>query len=352
MFGLFHKRGRFWSRDLALDLGTNNIRMYENPAGVVLCEPAVVAVKQGGRDDGRVLAVGGKAKAMLGRAPAGISVLRPLQDGVVADFRTLEAILRHFISQASSARRFNRPRLVVSVPLGITPVEKRAVRDCAIAAGAREVFIMEELLAAAMGAGLPVGEPTCSLIVDFGAGATEAATVSLGGIVDFESARVGGNHLDVAIAQFIRRHYHLLIGEETAERIKMDILAIHPEEECRTMAVKGLDLATGLPHTQELSTRDIQPAAADLAGTMADTVLEVLERCPPELSADLLERGIALTGGGALLRGMDRVLREATHLPVTVVDDPMTTVVRGLGRVLENPDLSMLDQAVQRERGI
>jgi rod shape-determining protein MreB len=346
MFGFFRDLNRFWSRDLALDLGTNTIRMYENPGGVVLCEPAVVAVKQGGRDDGRVLAVGARAKSMLGRAPAGISVLRPLQDGVIADFRTLESILRHFISQVSSARRFNRPRLVVSVPLGVTPVEKRAVRDCAMAAGAREVFIMEELLAAAIGAGLPVAEATCSLIMDFGAGATEAATISLGGIVDFQSARAGGNHLDAAIAQFIRHRHHLLIGEETAERIKMELLAVHPAEESRTMAVKGLDLATGLPHTQEFATEDLKPAAAELVGTMTGTVLEVLERCPPELSSDLLERGLVLTGGGALLRGVDRILREATHLPVTVVDDPMTTVVRGLGRVLENPDLAGLGQAV------
>ena len=329
-----------FSNDLAIDLGTANTLVYVKGKGIVLSEPSVVAVSTGNRYKNRVLAVGLEAKNMLGKTPGNISAIRPMRDGVIADFEVTEAMLRHFIHKVHNRRTFVRPRIIVAVPSGITQVEKRAVRESAESAGAREVFLIEEPMAAAIGAGLPITEPTCNMVVDIGGGTTEVAVISLKGIVYSRSVRVAGDKMDSAIIQYIKRKYNLLIGERTAEVIKTSIGNAYPDpQNLETIEVKGRDLASGIPKILSIDSEEIRIAISEQIDAIVETVKIALEQTPPELSADIVDRGIILTGGGALLKSLDRLLREETSLPITVTEDPLSTVALGSGKVLDNLEL-------------
>ena len=328
---MFGKLFGFVSNDIGIDLGTANTLVYVKDHGIVLREPSVVAVKTGTNE---VVAVGDDAKRMLGRTPGGITAIRPLKDGVIADFRVTEAMLRHFIRKVHNRRSMVRPRVVIAVPSGITEVEKRAVKESAEQAGAREVHLMEEPMAAAIGVGLPVQEAAGNMIVDIGGGTTEVAIISLSGSVYARSVRVAGDELDEAIINYMKRAYNLMIGERTAEEIKLRIGSAFPMGKEATMEVKGRDMVAGLPKTITITSQEVREAMLEPLNTIIDAVRTTLERCPPELSADLVDRGIMLAGGGALLRGLDKLLQEETALPVHVAEDPLSAVAEGTGRVL------------------
>jgi len=328
-----------FSNDLAIDLGTANTCVYVKGKGIVLNEPSVVAVKKDSRGNNKVLAVGIEAKKMLGRTPGNIVAIRPMKDGVIADFEITEAMLRHFISKVHNSRRLVRPRIVICVPTGITQVEKRAVKESAQSAGAREVYLIEEPMAAAIGANLPITEPTSNMVVDIGGGTTEVAVISLSGVVYSRSVRVGGDKMDEAIMQYVKRRYNMLIGESTAEQIKIHIGSAHQSTNSGEMEVKGRDLVTGIPQNITITAEEIQKAIAEQVEAIVQAVRVALEQTPPELAADIVDRGIVLTGGGALLRGLDQLLRDVTGLPIIVVDDPLATVVLGSGKTLENLDV-------------
>ena len=329
-----------FSNDLAIDLGTANTLVYVKGKSIVLNEPSVVAVSMDGRSKNRVLAVGSEAKHMLGRTPGSIVAIRPLRDGVIADFEVTEAMLRHFIQKVHNRRSFVRPRIIIAVPSGITQVEKRAVRESAESAGAREVFLIEEPMAAAIGANLPITEPTCNMVVDIGGGTTEVAVISLAGIVYSRSVRVAGDKMDEAIIQYIKRKYNLLIGERTSEIIKTTIGNAYPNpQELETIEVKGRDLASGIPKILSIDSEEIRVAISEQIDAIVETVKIALEQTPPELSADIVDRGIVLTGGGALLKNLDKLLREETSLPITVTEDPLITVCLGAGRALDSLEI-------------
>jgi rod shape-determining protein MreB len=328
VFGLF-------SNDMAIDLGTATTLTYVKDRGIVAHEPSVVAVQKNGNGVSRVLAVGHEAKEMLGRTPGNIVAIRPMKDGVIADFEVTEAMLRYFITRAHKRKTLVRPRIIICVPSGITEVEKRAVRDSALAASAREVYLIEEPMAAAIGAGLPITEPSGNMIVDIGGGTTEVAIISLAGIVFSQSVRVAGDKMDEAIIQYIKRKYNLLIGERTAEQIKKTIGNAYPTEEVMTMEVKGRDLVAGVPKTIVTNSDEIRESLSEPINAIVEAVRVVLERTPPELSADIVDKGLVLTGGGAQLRNLDVLLREETGLPVMLSDEPECAVVLGTGKALD-----------------
>ncbi len=324
-----------FSTDIGIDLGTANTLVHVKDHGIVLREPSVVAVKSG---TNMVLAVGDDAKRMLGRTPGNIVAIRPLKDGVIADYEVTEAMLRHFVRKVHKRRFFSRPRIVIAVPSGITEVEKRAVKESAAAAGAREVHLIEEPMAAAIGVGLPVQEAAANMIVDIGGGTTEVAIIALSGIVYSRSVRVAGDELDEAIIQYMKRAYNLMIGERTAEEMKIRMGSAYPQKRETSVEVKGRDLVAGLPKTITITSSEIRESMLDPLNIIVESVRVTLERCPPELSADLVDRGIVLAGGGALLRGMDKLLTEETGLPVHVAEDPLSAVAEGTGKVLEELD--------------
>jgi rod shape-determining protein MreB len=322
----------FIGRDMAIDLGTANTLVYVRGRGIVLNEPSVVAINQ---DTGGILAVGLEAKKMIGRTPGNIVAIRPLKDGVISDFDTTERMLRYFIQKVHKRRHFAKPRLVVCVPSGITGVEQRAVKDAGYAAGARKVYIIEEPMAAAIGAGLPIHEPTGNMVVDIGGGTTEIAVISLGGIVTVQSIRVGGDELDQAIITWIKREYSLLLGERTAEEIKMAIGSAFPAVGEPDAEIRGRDLVTGLPKTILVTAEEIRKAIDEPVSRIVEAVKSTLDSCPPELSGDIMDRGIVLTGGGALLHGLDERLRHETGIAVHIAENPLNAVVMGTGRCIE-----------------
>jgi rod shape-determining protein MreB len=327
----------WFSNDLAIDLGTANTLVYVKGKGIVLSEPSVVAVRKNDRDHRtRVLAVGRDAKMMLGRTPGNIVAIRPMKDGVIADFEITEAMLRHFIRKVHNRRSLIRPRIIICVPSGITPVEKRAVRESAESAGAREVYLIEEPMAAAIGAGLPITEPICNMVVDIGGGTSEVAVISLAGIVYSKSVRVGGDKMDEAILQYVKRNYNLLIGERTSEIIKTTIGNAYPGSEVESMDVKGRDLVTGIPKIINVNSDEVRQAIQEQIDSIVAAVKTALEQTPPELAADIVDRGIYLTGGGALLKNLDTLLHQETGLPIKIADDPLSTVVMGSGKALDN----------------
>ncbi len=330
--------GKF-SNDLAIDLGTANTLVYVKGKGIVLSEPSVVAVHRDSRGIQKVLAVGMDAKRMLGRTPGNIVAIRPMREGVIADFEITEAMLRHFIMRVHNRRTLVRPRIIISIPSGITQVERRAVKETAESAGAREVYLIEEPMAAAIGAGLPITEPISSMVVDIGGGTTEVAVISLSGIVYSRSVRVAGDKMDDAIVQHMKRKYSLLIGERTGEIIKTTIGCAYPDGETRTVEVKGRDLISGIPKIIEIDSEEVREAITEPVSIIVDTIKDALEQCPPELAADIVDRGIVLTGGGALLRNLDILLKEETSLPIMVANDPLSTVAKGAGMALDELDL-------------
>ncbi len=324
------------SHDLAVDLGTANTLIYVRGKGVLLKEPSVVAIH---KDTQQVLAVGAEAKNMLGRTPGSIEAIRPLKDGVIANFEITEIMLRHFIRKVHNRKTLVRPRIIVCVPSGITQVERRAVRDSAESAGAREVFLIEEPMAAAIGVGLPIQEASGNMILDIGGGTTEVAVISLAGIVYSKSIRVGGDEMDESILNHVKRSYNLLIGERTAEEVKIQIGSAYPMDDRRTMEVKGRDLVTGVPKAIIITDEEVREALNGPVQSIVDVVKIALERTPPELSSDIVDKGIMLAGGGGLIRGLDILLREETGLPITVAEDPLIAVVMGTGKVLDEIDL-------------
>jgi rod shape-determining protein MreB len=326
-----------FSKDMGIDLGTANSLVYVRGRGIVLREPSVVAIQQ---DTHRVLAVGSEAKQMIGRTPGNIIAIRPMKDGVIADFDVTQSMIKYFIAKSLRNRTFLvRPRVVISVPSGATPVEERAVREAALQAGAREVYLIEEPMAAAIGIGLPVHEPTGNLIVDIGGGTTEVAVISLGGIVTSRSIRVAGDEMDEAIIQHVKKVFNLLIGERTAEEIKVEIGSAYLQEEEQTYDIRGRDLINGLPKTVSITNTEIYKALSEPVAAILETIKATLEQTPPELSADIMDRGVMMAGGGALLKGLDKLVSEQTGMPVHVAEDPLLAVAYGTGRVLENIDL-------------
>jgi len=323
----------FFSNDMGIDLGTANTVVYVKGKGIVLTEPSVVAIQ---KETNRILAVGNEAKRMLGRTPGSIVAIRPLKDGVIADFEITENMIKYFIRQVHNRKALISPLVVVAVPSGITEVEKRAVEDSTARAGARDVFLIEEPMAGAMGVGMPVHEPAGNMIIDIGGGTTEVAIISLAGIVFSRSVRVGGDEMDEAIIQYMKRSYNLMIGERTAEQIKIEVGAAVPLDEPLTIEVKGRDLVAGLPKTLPVNSEEIREAIAEPVSTIVESVRVSLERCPPELSADLVDSGIVMVGGASQLRGLDKLLSKETGLPVNVADDPLSAVALGTGKVLEN----------------
>lgn len=325
-------------RDMGVDLGTANTLVYVKGKGIVVREPSVVAIRT---DTGAIEAVGEQAKQMIGRTPGNIVAVRPMKDGVIADFQTTATMLRHFIRQAMKTKSSwsGKPRVMISVPSGITAVEKRAVEDAAIEAGAKDAQTIEEPMAAAIGAGLPVGEPTGSMVVDIGGGTTEVAIISLGGIVTSRSIRVAGDEMDEAIIQYIKKAYNLMIGERTSEDLKIHIGTAIAEPKEKSMDIRGRDLLTGLPKTFSIGSREISEALADTVGAILDAVKVTLEKSPPELAADIMDRGIVLTGGGALLTNLDRLLSNETGMPVVVAENPLDCVAVGTGKALDNYDI-------------
>jgi rod shape-determining protein MreB len=332
LYGLF-------SNDLAIDLGTATTLIYVKGKGIVSCEPSVVAVSRDARGDNRVLAVGREAKEMLGRTPANIQAIRPLRDGVIADFEITEAMIRYFIARAHNRRTLVKPRIIICVPFGVTEVEKRAVKEAAESAGAREVYLIEEPMAAAIGAGLPITEPSGNMVIDIGGGTTEVAVISLAGIVYSQSVRVGGDKMDEAIVAYMKRKYNLAIGDQTAERIKITIGNGYPLDEQLTMEVKGRDMVAGVPKTVVINSDEVREALSEPINAIVEAALLALERTPPELAADIVDKGVVLTGGGALLKNIDVLLREETGLPVMVCDDPISAVVLGSGKTLDHIEL-------------
>ncbi len=328
-----------FSNDIAIDLGTATTLIYIKGRGIVSREPSVVAVQVDKRGERRVLAVGKDAKEMLGRTPVGIEAIRPMRDGVIADFEITEAMLRYFIAKAQKNRTLVRPRVIICVPFGITDVEKRAVRESAESTSAREVYLIEEPMAAAIGAGLPITEPAGNMIVDIGGGTTEVAVISLAGIVYSHSLKVGGDRMDQAIISHLRRKYNLLIGERTAEAIKIQIGNAWPRPDTVTMEVKGRDQAAGVPKTVIVSSDEIREALSEPLSEIVKALRAALEKTPPELSADIVDKGVVLAGGGALLRDIELLLREETGLPVLIADDPVSAVVLGAGAALDDPNL-------------
>ncbi len=326
-----------FSSDLAIDLGTATTLVFTRARGIVVFEPSIVAVN---RVTNRVEAVGQAAKDMLGKTPGNIVAIRPMKDGVIADFEVTEKMLEYFIRKSHGRSFFVRPRIVISVPSEITPVEKRAVRDSALRAGASEVYLIEQAMAAAIGAGLPITEPTGNMIVDIGGGTTDVAVISLAGIVFARSVRIAGNEMDEAIISYIKRKYNMLIGERTAEMIKMELGNAWPDEETRSTEVKGRDLVEGVPKTLTITDEEVREALAENVNVIVDTVRVALERTPPELSADIMDKGIVLAGGGSLLRNLDQRLREETGIPVAHCEDPVSAVVRGTGLMLT--DIALL----------
>ena len=326
----------WFSNDLAIDLGTANTLVYLKGEGIIINEPSVVAID---RKTNKVLAVGADAKRMLGRTPGNIVATRPMKDGVIADFEVAEKMLKHFITKAHNRSTFVRPRIVISVPSRITQVEQRAVRDSAEMAGAREVYLVEEPIAAAIGAGLPIAEPAGNMVVDIGGGTTDVAVISLAGIVHSQSVKVGGDKMDEAILQYIKRKYNLYIGELVSEQVKLEVGSASPLEERKTFVVKGRDLVTGIPKTLVMDDAEIREALADPINAIVNAIKITLENTPPELAGDIIDRGIILTGGGSLLQGMDIRLREETNLPIIPVENPLTTVVLGTGKILDELDL-------------
>jgi rod shape-determining protein MreB len=323
----------FFSNDMGIDLGTANTVVYVKGKGIVLTEPSVVAIQ---KETNKILAVGNEAKRMLGRTPGSIVAIRPLRDGVIADFEITENMIKYFMRKVHNRKALISPLVVIAVPSGITEVEKRAVQDSASRAGARDVFLIEEPMAGAMGVGLPVHEPAGNMIIDIGGGTTEVAIISLAGIVFSRSVRVAADEMDEAIIQYMKRSYNLMIGERTAEQIKIEVGAAIPLDEPLTMEVKGRDLVAGLPKTLTVNSEEIREALAEPVSTIVESVRVSLERCPPELSADLVDRGIVMVGGGSLLRGLDKLLSKETGLPVHVADDPLSAVAMGTGKVIEN----------------
>ncbi len=328
-----------FSNDLGVDLGTANTLVYVKGKGIVINEPSVVAVRRDGRGGTKILAVGKEAKEMLGRTPGSIQAIRPLKDGVIADFEITEAMLRHFIHKAHDRRTMVKPRVIICVPFGITEVERRAVRESAESAGAREVFLIEEPMAAAIGAGLPVTEPSGSMIVDIGGGTTEVAVISLAGIVYSKSVRVGGDKMDEAIVNYIKRKHSLLIGERSAEQLKIAIGTAYPDGDVRKMHVKGRDMIAGIPRTIEVNSEEVREAIAEPVNIIVEAVRVALEQTPPELAADIMDKGIVLAGGGALIRNLDILLREETGLPIMIAEDPLCAVVLGSGKALDQIDI-------------
>jgi len=324
-----------FSNDLAIDLGTANTLVYVKGQGIVINEPSVVAINKNLSGPKRVLAVGKEAKEMLGRTPGDIVAIRPLKDGVIADFEITAAMIRYFVEKAHNRRTMVKPRVIVCVPYGITNVEKRAVKEAAESAGVREVFLIEEPMAAAIGAGLPVTEPSGSMIVDIGGGTTEVAVISLAGIVYSKSVRVAGDKMDEAIINYIKRKYNLLIGERTAEEIKIAIGNAYPSDVVETMHVKGRDMVAGIPKTIQVTSEEIREAIAEPVNIIVEAVRVALEQTPPELAADIVDKGIVLAGGGALIKNLDVLLREETGLPIMIADNPLTSVVVGSGKALD-----------------
>ncbi len=327
---------RYFSKDLAIDLGTANTLVYASNQGIVVREPSVVVIN---KLTNRIEAVGIEAKEMLGRTPGNIESIRPMKDGVIADFEVTERMLEYFIKKAHGRKMYVHPRIVIGVPSEITQVEKRAVRDSAMRAGASEVFLVEQAMMAAIGAGLPITEPSGNMIVDIGGGTTDVAVISLAGTVYSRSVRIAGNEMDVAIIQYLKRKYNLLIGERTAEIIKIELGSAYPLKEEIKLDIKGRDLVEGVPKTLSISDEEIRDALAEPVATIVEAVRMALERTPPELSADIMDKGIVLSGGGALLRNLDQRLRDETGLPVVLAEDPLASVVLGTGRVLSDIDL-------------
>ncbi|MBU0478774.1 rod shape-determining protein [bacterium] len=332
---IFQSIFNLFSNDIAIDLGTSTTLIYAKGKGIVLSEPSVVAIRG---NTSKVLAVGNDAKKMLGRTPGDISAIRPLKDGVIADFEVVEIMLRHFITKIHNRRMFISPRVIVAIPSGITAVERRAVEDSAIHAGAKEVYLIGEPMAAAVGAGLPVQDPAASMIVDIGGGTTEVAVISLVGSVYGRTIRIAGDEMDAAIIEHIKKAYNVLIGERTAEDIKIKIGSAFPADKEGKMQVKGRDLVAGLPRTVSVSSEEIREALSEPVSAIVEAVKATLDRTPPELSADLVDRGIILAGGGALLKGLDKLLIKETGLPTNIAEDPLTAVVRGAGKILEELD--------------
>ncbi|PLX79860.1 MAG: rod shape-determining protein [Desulfuromonas sp.] len=339
MFKLFDAVWGLFSCDLAIDLGTANTLVYLKGKGIVVSEPSVVAVQKDHVGQRKVLAVGMEAKKMLGRTPGSIVAIRPMKDGVIADFDITEEMLRYFIQKVHNRKTLVRPRIVICVPSGITQVEKRAVKESAESAGAREVYLIEEPMAAAIGAGLPITEASGNMIVDIGGGTTEVAVISLAGIVYAKSVRVGGDKIDEAIVQYMKRKYNLLIGERTAEQIKIEIGSAYAEQDDSGMEVKGRDLVSGIPKTLAITSVEIRDAISEPINAIIEAVRIALERTPPELAADIVDKGIVLAGGGANLKNLDLLLREETGLPVVIAEDPLSSVVLGSGKVLDELDL-------------
>ena len=337
----YDKIAEYFSNDIAIDLGTANTLVYAKGRGIILDEPSVVAVQKNYRGmHNRVKAVGKEAKDMLGRTPGSIVAIRPIKDGVIADFEVTQSMLRHFIEKSTQNKKsFIRPRIIICVPYGITQVEKRAVKEAAHSAGAREVYLIEEPMAAAIGAGLPITEPTGNMVVDMGGGTTGIAVISLGGIVYCKSIKVAGDKFDEAIVNYVRRQFNLLIGERTAENIKMTIGNAYPFEEERSMEIKGRDLVAGAPRTIEITSSQVNDALMDPLSEVVDAVRTALEKTPPELASDIVENGIVLTGGGALLANLDILLRERTGLPVSIAENPLSCVVMGSGQALNQLEL-------------
>jgi rod shape-determining protein MreB len=326
-----------FSKDMGMDLGTANSLVYVKGKGIVIREPSVVAIQ---KDTGQVLAVGEEAKSMIGRTPGNIVAIRPLRDGVIADFDITQSMIKYFIGKALRGRTFLvRPRLVVGVPSGVTAVEERAVREAALQAGAREAYLIEEPMAAAIGSGLPVHEPTGNMIVDIGGGTTEVAVISLGGIVTSRSIRIASDEMDDAIISHVKRTYNLMIGERTAEQIKIQIGTAYPPDTLEVDDVRGRDLVTGLPKTVQITSAEIYKALSEPVSSIIEAIKATLEHTPPELSADIMDRGIVMAGGGSLLRGLDRLVSEETGMPVHLADEPLLAVAYGAGRVLENIDV-------------
>ncbi|MFA6687133.1 MAG: rod shape-determining protein [Desulfuromonas sp.] len=339
MLNVFNAILGIFSNDLAIDLGTANTLVYLKGKGIVVSEPSVVAVQKEASGAKKVLAVGVEAKKMLGRTPGSIVAIRPMKDGVIADFDITEEMLRYFIQKVHNRKALVRPRIVICVPSGITQVEKRAVKESAESAGAREVYLVEEPMAAAIGAGLPITEASGNMIVDVGGGTTEVAIISLAGIVYAQSVRVGGDKLDEAITQHLKRQYNMLIGERTSEQIKIEIGSAMEGEEELTMDVKGRDMVTGIPRTLNIGSAEIRVAMSETVNAIVEAVRVALERTPPELAADIVDKGIVLAGGGAMLRNMDELLRKETGLPVVIAEDPLSCVVLGSGKILDELDL-------------
>lgn len=334
----FNNISGWFSNDLAIDLGTANTLVYAKGKGIICDEPSVVVIR---RDTKKTVAVGIEAKKMLGKTPSNIIAIRPMKDGVIADFDATGEMLKYFIAKAHNRHSFVSPRVIIGVPSGITQVEQRAVKDAAQASGAREVYMIEEPMAAAVGVGLPVGEPSGNMIVDIGGGTTDIAVISLEGIVYSKAVRVGGDKMDEAIISYMKRRYNLMIGDRTAEHIKMTIGSAYPvnKGEVLETEIKGRDLISGIPKTITITEEEVREALSEPVTIILDTIKVALENTPPELAADIIDRGIVLAGGGALLRGMDTLLKEETGLPVVVADDPLTAVVRGCGKMLDELEL-------------